>query len=97
MEKAEQLSRAPGTYLANQMHNRHALKGYNKMGEEILTQLDGKVDAFVASFGSAGCVMGVAEVLKRKDPKTKVFIVEPSESPIMSKGRAGAHNLTDFQ
>jgi cysteine synthase A len=92
-EKAEALSRTPGTYLVNQMHNRHALKGYNKMGEEILAQVDGKVDAFVASFGSAGCVMGVAEVLKRKDSETKVFIVEPSESPIISKGRVGAHHI----
>lgn len=93
MEKAEELSSAPNTYYANQMQNRYALKGYNKMGEEIITQLDGKVDAFVASFGSAGCVMGVAEVLKRKDPKTRVFIVEPSESPVISKGRAGAHHI----
>jgi cysteine synthase A len=93
MEKAEELSRAPNTYYANQMQNRYALKGYNKMGEEIITQLDGKVDAFVASFGSAGCAMGVAQVLKRKDPKTRVFIVEPSESPLVSKGRAGAHHI----
>ena len=93
MAKAEELSRAPNTYYTNQMQNRHALKGYNKMGEEILMQLDGKVDAFVASFGSAGCVMGVAEVLKRKAPKTKVFIVEPAESPLISKGRAGTHHI----
>ena len=93
MEKAEELSRTPNTYYANQMQNTYALKGYNKMGEEIITQLDGKVDAFVASFGSAGCAMGVAQVLKRKNPKTKVFIVEPSESPLISKGRAGAHHI----
>jgi cysteine synthase A len=37
--------------------------------------------------------MGVAQVLKRKDPKTRVFIVEPSESPLISKGRAGAHHI----
>lgn len=93
MGRAEALSMAPGTYLVDQMHNRHALKGYNKMGEEILSQVEGGVDAFVASFGSAGCVMGVAEVLKRNDPETKVYIVEPSESPLVSKGRVGAHNI----
>jgi cysteine synthase len=93
MEKAEELSMAPNTYYANQMQNRYALKGYNRMGEEIIKQLDGKIHAFVASFGSAGCVMGVAEVLKRRNPETKVFIVEPSESPLISKGWAGAHHI----
>lgn len=93
MAEAEELSRAPNTYYTNQMGNRHALKGYNKMGEEILMQLGGKVDAFVASFGSAGCVMGVAEALKHKTPKTKVFIVEPTESSLVSEGRAGAHHI----
>ena len=37
--------------------------------------------------------MGVAEVLKAKDPKTQVFIIEPSESPSISKGYAGTHDL----
>ena len=61
----------------------HSLKGYNRLGEEILTELNGKVDAFVASVGTAGCAMGVAEGLKAKNPQTKAFIVEPSESPVI--------------
>jgi len=63
------------------------------LGAEILSQLNGKVDAFVASFGSAGCAMGVAEVLKAHNPKTKVSIVEPFESPMVSKGLAGPHHI----
>ena len=93
LAKAKELAKEPNTYLASQMENKYALKGYNKLGEEILSQLDGKVDAFVASFGSAGCVMGVAEVLKARNPKTKVSIVEPFESPMVSKGFAGPHHI----
>ena len=69
------------------------MKGYNRFGEEILTELNGKVDAFVASIGTAGCAMGVAEGLKAKNPQTKVFIVDPSESPVISKGTAGTHQI----
>lgn len=93
MAKAKELAMEPKTYLVNQMENRFALKGYNRLGVEILSQLNGKVDALVASFGSAGCVMGVAEVLKAHNPKTKVSIVEPFESPMVSKGIAGPHHI----
>lgn len=93
MAKAEDLAKKPNTYQTNQLHNKHSLKGYNKIGEEILSQLDGKVDAFVAIVGSAGCTMGVAEVLKANNPQTKVYVVEPAESPIISKGYAGTHHI----
>jgi cysteine synthase len=93
MSKAEELGRAPNTYRTNQFYNRHALRGYNKLGNEILEQLDGKVDAFVAAVGTAGCAMGVAEVLKAHNPEIKVFVVEPSESPVISTGSPGAHRI----
>jgi cysteine synthase A len=93
MAKAEELGKEPNTYRTNQLYSKHSLKGYNKIGEEILRQLDGKVDAFVASVGTAGCAMGVAEVLKAKNTQTKVFVVEPAESPVISKGFAGTHHI----
>jgi cysteine synthase A len=93
MSKAEELGRAPNTYRTNQFYNKHALRGYNKLGKEILEQLDGKVDAFVAAVGTAGCAMGVAEVLKAHNPEIKVFVVEPSESPVISTGSPGAHHI----
>src|SRR5487761_263174 len=64
------------------------------MGNEILDQLDGDVDAFVASFGTAGCAMGVAQVLKSvRSKQIEVFLVEPKESPIVSKGIKGTHHI----
>lgn len=51
------------------------------------------MDAFVASVGTAGCAMGVAEVLKAKNSRTKIFIVEPAESPVISKGSVGTHQM----
>jgi len=91
--KAKQLASKPKTYWTNQLYNLHQLKGHNKMGEEILAQTNGLLDAFVAGVGTAGCVMGVAEVLKAKDANIKVVVVEPAESPVISKGKAGEHHI----
>lgn len=63
------------------------------MGEEILSQTNGLIDAFVASVGTAGCAMGVAEVLKARNPNIRVVVVEPAESPVISKGLAGEHHI----
>lgn len=93
MSKAEEFGRKQNTYRTNQFYNKHALRGYNKLAEEVLQQLDGRVDGFVASVGTAGCAMGVAEVLKARNPETKVFVAEPSESPVISKGRGGTHHI----
>ncbi len=93
MKLAEKMSKEPHTYWTNQFHNKHMLKGYNGLGKEILDQLNAQVDAFVASFGTAGCSMGVAEVLKARNKNTAIVLIEPEESPIVSKGIAGTHDI----
>jgi len=93
MKVAEEIGKEPGTYRTNQFYNRHMLKGYNAMGTEIVDQLDGRVDAFVASFGTGGCSMGVAEVLKARSKEIRVYLVEPSESPVVSEGIKGTHDI----
>jgi cysteine synthase A len=94
MRIAEEMGKEPRTYRTNQFYNKHMLKGYNRLGTEILDQLDGNVDAFVASFGTAGCSMGVAEVLKAvRDRRIAVVLVEPAESPVVSRGIKGTHDI----
>jgi cysteine synthase A len=93
MEKTKELADQPNTYWTNQLYNKHQLKGHNKMGEEIIAQTGGKLHAFVAAAGTAGCVMGVAQVLKTKLPGTRVFVVEPAESAVISNGVGGAHHI----
>lgn len=60
---------------------------------EILNDTDGKVDIFVAGFGTGGTVSGVGEILKSKNPNIKVIAVEPAKSPLISKGEAGPHMI----
>ena len=61
---------------------------------EILNDLDGKIDFFVAGFGTAGTISGVGEVLKEKfNDKVKIIAIEPQSSPLLSKGQAGGHKI----
>lgn len=59
--------------------------------KEILADVDGTIDAFVAGIGTGGTITGVGEVLKKHFPNILIVGVEPASSPILSGGEPGAH------
>lgn len=90
---ARQLSLEPNTFWTDQLNNHDSLLGYHSLGEEIWSQMDGDVDAFVHCVGTAASSRGVATVLKRHKPDIKIVAVEPAESPVLLGGQAGAHKI----
>ena len=60
---------------------------------EILEQMDGKLDAFVASAGTGGTITGTGETLKDHLPNLHIVVVEPKGSPVLSGGKPGKHKL----
>jgi cysteine synthase A len=93
IEKARELSREPGTFWTDQLNNQDSIAGYHSLGEEIWNQLDGKVDAFVQSVGTAASIRGAADVLRRHNPQVKIVAVEPAESPVLGGGQPGPHKI----
>jgi cysteine synthase len=74
----------PIVWWANQLCNPDNTKAHREQtGKEILAQMDGKVDAWVASVGSGGTFMGVAETLKAVNPELVVSGVVPTDDPRM--------------
>lgn len=93
--KAKELAEAtPGSFIPGQFTNPANPDIHRKTtGVEIWEDTAGKVDTFVAGVGTGGTVTGVGEYLKSKNPNVKVVAVEPSGSPVLSTGVAGAHKI----
>ena len=90
---AKEASREPATFWTDQLNNADMIAGYHPMGEEIWTQAEGQVDAFVQAIGTSASLQGVATVLRRSNPKVRIIAVEPSESAVLSGGPTGAHKI----
>jgi cysteine synthase A len=95
IERAEALQRQnPGWVMPMQFSNGDNPAAHRATtGPELWKALGPKLAAFVAGVGTGGTVTGVGQFLKRKDPGIQVAALEPSLSPVLSGGAAGAHRI----
>lgn len=77
-------------YFTHQMENPHQPAGYESMGEEILADCP-EITDFVMSYGTGGCLTGNARVFRPEG--VRITAVEPAESPLITEGTAGSHNV----
>ena len=96
IQKAEELAKDDNkVFIPQQFKNLANPEIHRKTtAEEIISDLDGKIDGFVSGIGTGGTITGVGEVLKKKiGNHVKVYAVEPKDSPILSGGNPGPHKI----
>lgn len=95
IRKAEELAaEIPNSFIPQQFENQ-ANPDIHRVttAVEILDQLDGDLDVFVATAGTGGTITGTGEALKEHLPDLRVVVVEPKGSPVLSGGKPGPHKL----
>ena len=95
-EAVDRIVAARGSWWVDQFENRDALLGYAEMGREIIAQTDAaglRIDAFCAGVGTAGMLAGVASALRALPHHVRVVALEPTESPLLTRGTTGPHHV----
>lgn len=95
IERANEIaSEIENSFIPSQFENSMNPKAhYLTTGPEIYQQTNGNVDVLVAGVGTGGTISGIGKYLKEQNPNIKVIAVEPSDSPVLSKGTAGPHKI----
>jgi cysteine synthase A len=93
IETAREISAEHGAFWTDQLNNLDGIAGYHAIGEELWTQTDGAIDAFVHSIGTAHSIHGAGRALRAHRPSLEVVAVEPAESPVLSGGPSGSHRI----
>jgi cysteine synthase A len=87
------LASEPNTFWTDQFHNDDAVRGYMAIGQELLEQAGGRLDAFCGAVGTGGMLRGVARALRDGGSQARIVALEPSASPALTEGRGGAHRV----
>ncbi len=90
----ELLEEIENSFIPSQFENpTNPLAHYEKTGREILDDLKGEVDFFVAGVGTGGTISGVGKILKQAKLSTQIIAVEPSDSPMITQCKSGPHKI----
>lgn len=89
-QKARELADANGWFLARQFETADNAKIHeNTTAREILADFAGeRLDYWVTGYGTGGTVTGVARVLRKERPETKIILTEPANAQLVGSGVA---------
>jgi cysteine synthase A len=95
VKRAQQLAaQIPNSFIPMQFENTSNPNVHRKTTAlEIFKQMEGRLDAFVATAGTGGTITGTGETLKELIPGIKVYVVEPETSAVLSGQPPGPHKI----
>ena len=95
VDKSIELSKQyENSFIPSQFENpANPLIHYKTTGPEIYKSANKKVDIFIAGTGTGGTISGAGKYLKEMNRNIKVIGVEPDDSPLITKGKAGPHKI----
>ncbi|HEY4800030.1 MAG TPA: cysteine synthase A [Bacteroidia bacterium] len=95
IDKATELcTTTPNSWMPKQFDNRANVEVHKRTtAQEILADFPDGLDYVITGVGTGGHITGIAEILKQKFPKLKVFAVEPELSPVLNGGNPGPHPI----
>jgi cysteine synthase len=91
--RAQEIVKENNGYPTDQFRNSDSLKGYEKIALELMEQVDRPIDAVCGGVGTAGMMMGVGRAFKAAGHPTRIVILEPASSPMISTGTPGKHHV----
>ena len=88
VNKAVELAKTHGWFLTRQFENEANPDIHSRTtAREIVDDFKGeKLDYWVTGFGTGGTLKGVARVLAKERPDTKIVVCEPADAPMLSSG-----------
>ncbi|QQK78558.1 cysteine synthase A [Salicibibacter cibi] len=94
IRKTNELAEEKGYFIPEQFENQANVDIHRETtGRELLEQVDGQIDAFVAGIGTGGTITGAGRLLKEHYPNLKNIAVEPADAPVLSGGEKGPHKI----
>ncbi len=95
VDKANELKKLnPNSIIADQFNNISNINAhYYGTSKEILKDLNGKLDVFIAAFGTSGTLIGSGKAFKEYDKNIEIIGVEPKSSSLVLTGKAGPHKI----
>ena len=88
-QKAVELAKANGWFLAHQFETEANAEIHEATtAREILADFKGeRLDYFVSGYGTGGTVTGVARLLRKERPETKIILAEPANAQLIGSGK----------
>ena len=91
--RAYAIAEEPNSFYADQFGSPDVQAGYEPMGQEIFAELGGEIDVLLSAVGTGAALMGTADGLAKSGATPKIMALEPLQSPLLTTGKGGAHQV----